>query len=582
MKKLAAFLLFLSLFAFSVTSVSAAGSKVELERATTITSNFTNAVNKGETGNTNLQWFFYQGVNSIATLLGPCQINDNGCNDVSPTGTAVSSVSRAIGYLYSPPATTGTYIADVMNSAGLNIAKPAYAQGLGFSSLDPILDTWKAFRNVAYLFYVIMFLVIGFMIMFRQKISSQAVVTAQQALPKIIISLITVTFSYALAGLLIDAMYIIMFLIVGLFPGQTFANNMSLRDIALNMNIFQIGTYLLTSAGTLPNAYESVKNMIQTALSSQLSGISEGLGIIGGLTFAVVFAIATLFGIFRLFFELLKTYISIIIAIVLSPLALMLGALPGNNAFQAWLKPLIANLAVFPGILLILVLSFMLIGGQYGGNTASETGAVAQGTFFQGTYNGGFLPPYIPGAGSGNAISIMLGLGVILIMPDLATQIKKSLGGSGGIFEQFANNFTTNLEKGWKGGELIPGLGLTDTRKWPMGGLSGQNITRKAAIGTTAAGTSLASGYGALGRMGARFGEQRTRAGLNRYANTNLPGSQRVKDFMENTYNEPLIKNTTTVTENMLGPRVGKAANWVGKKLGDERFGKEDKKGGKH
>src|SRR5690606_25281628 len=103
--------------------------------------------------------------------------------------------------------------------------------GLGFSSLDPILDTWKAFRNVAYLFYVIMFLVIGFMIMFRQKISSQAVVTAQQALPKIIISLIAVTFSYALAGLMIDAMYLIMYLIVGLFPSQTFENGMSLKEI---------------------------------------------------------------------------------------------------------------------------------------------------------------------------------------------------------------------------------------------------------------------------------------------------------------------------------------------------------------
>jgi hypothetical protein len=306
--------------------------------------------------------------------------------------------------------------------------------------------------------------------------------------------------------------------------------------------------------------------MIQTALSSQLSGISEGLGIIGGLTFAVVFAIATLFGIFRLFFELLKTYISIIIAIVLSPLALMLGALPGNNAFQAWLKPLIANLAVFPGILLILVLSFMLIGGQYGGNTASETGAVAQGTFFQGTYNGGFLPPYIPGAGSGNAISIMLGLGVILIMPDLATQIKKSLGGSGGIFEQFANNFTTNLEKGWKGGELIPGLGFTDTRKLPYGGLSGQNIARKAAIGAGAGlVTGAATGLTGLGKFGAaaerrtlgRISQQRVETGK-----TPLPSVLRQRQFS-------LGKSLSS---------FGRTAKSLGSTFGDDQIKNEKKK----
>lgn len=487
MKKLAAFLLVIFLFAFSVIPVAAAvtGSNAELKRAQTATQDLNNSLDKAGEGSPNLPAVSVEVFKSATIFASVCQLTSNGCDNTDPTaGSLRTSLVKAFAYLYTPPADTQTYIADVMNSAGLNIAKPAYAQGLGFSALDPILDTWKALRNVAYLFYVIMFLIIGFMIMFRQKISSQAVVTAQQALPKIIMSLITVTFSYAIAGLLIDIMYIVMYLIVGLFPGQTFAGGeLSLKEIAMDRNIFQIGTYLLTSAGTLANAQESVRAMITTALETQLGGVADALGLIGGITFAIVFAIATLFGIFRLFFELLKTYISIIITIVLAPLALMLGALPGNNAFQAWIKTLVANLAVFPGILLILTLAFMLIGGQYGGNTASEVvpQVQAQGTFFQGNYNGGFLPPYIPGAGSGNAISIMLGLGVILIMPDLATQIKKTLGGSGGIFEQFANNFTTNLEKGWKGGELVPGLGFTNTNNV---GVSGRNIVSKAFRGT--------------------------------------------------------------------------------------------------
>ncbi|MBW7955127.1 hypothetical protein H3C66_00170 [Patescibacteria group bacterium] len=481
MKKLAAFFLAFFLFAVSVQPALAQ------DRGLTATQQQTQVNENYKSGNTSIGGVTNEIVKVAATVLGPCQLTDDDCGDSSGGPSASRSIINAFTYLYTPPADTQTYIADVMNSAGLNIAQPAYAQGLGFSSLDPVLDTWKAFRNVAYLFYVIMFLVIGFMIMFRQKISSQAVVSAQQALPKIIVSLIAVTFSYAIAGLLIDAMYIVMYLIVGLFPAATFGNpgsEQSLKDIAMDRNIFQIGTYLLTSAGTLQNAQESVRAMIRSAFDTQLSGVGDALGLIGGLTFAVVFALATLFGIFRLFFELLKTYISIIISIVLSPLALMLGALPGNNAFQAWIKTLVANLAVFPGILLILVLAFMLIGGQYGGRPTTQQvvpQVQAQDTFFQGSYNGGFLPPYIPGAGSGNAISIMLGLGVILIMPDLAASIKKTLGGSGGIFEQFANNFTTNLEKGWKGGELVPGLGFTNTNNY---GVSGRNIASKLWRGT--------------------------------------------------------------------------------------------------
>lgn len=488
MKKIAAICLAVVLFGAAITPISAV-----VSGTSTKTGNVIPAVESQEDANNILfnenqstaNGYFQVAVNSFMSQI-VCQLDETGCGNTGGGRSASASLTQAVAYLYSPPANTQIYIADLMNSAGLNIAQPAYAQGLGFSSLDPILDTWKAFRNVAYLFYVILFLVIGFMIMFRQKISSQAVVTAQQALPNIIISLIAVTFSYAIAGLLIDAMYIVMFLIVGLFPAASFgSDSLSLREIAMDRNIFQIGFYLLTGVNTLPNAYDAVRNMITSALEFQLTAAEEFLGFIGGLTFAVVFALATMFGIFRLFFELLKTYISIIISIVLAPFALMMGALPGNNAFQAWLKTLVANLAVFPGILVVLVIAFMIIGGRYSSSATSQvvTQVNAQGPaqFFTGSYNGGFLPPYIPGSGSGSAISIMLGLGIILIMPDLVGQIKKSLGGSGGIFEQFANNFQTNLEKGWKGGELVPGVGFSNTNNF---GMTGRNVMSKLWRGT--------------------------------------------------------------------------------------------------
>jgi hypothetical protein len=41
------------------------------------------------------------------------------------------------------------------------------------------------------------------MIMFRTKVG-QAAITAQQAIPNVVIAMLAVTFSYAIAGLMID------------------------------------------------------------------------------------------------------------------------------------------------------------------------------------------------------------------------------------------------------------------------------------------------------------------------------------------------------------------------------------------
>lgn len=50
------------------------------------------------------------------------------------------------------------------------------------------------FRNLAYLFFVVIFLVIGFMIMFQDQVSPSEAITAQQAIPSLIIAMLAVTF----------------------------------------------------------------------------------------------------------------------------------------------------------------------------------------------------------------------------------------------------------------------------------------------------------------------------------------------------------------------------------------------------
>lgn len=334
----------------------------------------------------------------------------------------IGDVGQTITALYSPPASARAYIADVMESA--HIIPQAQAQGLGFASLDPILETWKVFRNVAYLFFVIIFLVIGFMIMFRQKLGSQTAVTAQQAIPGIIVALIVVTFSYAIAGFLIDLMYLLMYLMIGLFnpPGGT---------EQLNKNFIQFGIDLVVgSNGAFSTMNDTVQNFADSIIGT--GGVQAVVGMIGGLTMALIVSIAILIGVFKIFFELLKSYISIIIAIATAPLMLMLGAIPGKGNFAGWLKTIIGNLMAFPTVLFALILYEMF--------TQHDLSA------------GGFLPPYLIGRGSGGAILALVGIGIVLIIPELIREVKKALGAEGGIWETLAGNMGTNFRENYKTG----------------------------------------------------------------------------------------------------------------------------------
>ena len=104
------------------------------------------------------------------------------------------TVDATIALLNSQPSSQ-EYIADVLDNIGIPQVSSAYAQGTGYSAMSPFLPFWKAFRNVAYSLYIIMFVVVGIMIMLRTKINAQTVITIQSALPNLVITLLLITFS---------------------------------------------------------------------------------------------------------------------------------------------------------------------------------------------------------------------------------------------------------------------------------------------------------------------------------------------------------------------------------------------------
>ena len=142
-------------------------------------------------------------------------------NNLAMNQGALGSINGFITNMYyTPPIRTSEYVADEFNNFGL--AKPAFAQvaGSGNSVLQPVLIIWKVMRNIAYMGIILILVVIGLMIMFRQKINPQTVISAQAALPGIIIGLVLITFSYFFAALLVDLTFVATHLVGHVLEGQ--------------------------------------------------------------------------------------------------------------------------------------------------------------------------------------------------------------------------------------------------------------------------------------------------------------------------------------------------------------------------
>lgn len=358
--------------------------------------------------------------------------------DCNPQMAALNNVTYAMQTLYvNPPADVAYWARDTLASAGLT--KPAYAQvGIGYAGLSALLPLWKATRDIAFAAIILVMLAIGFMVIFRMKIDPKTVISVQAALPKIILTLILIYFSYAIVGLLIDAMYIVMAVVVNVIANATpGATSKQIADLQTQ--------YMTGDAGTLwgPIAWSganSISNLFWSFLKYGTAG-AFGLGAIasipafafigslGGLAFVTaipslfvgaILILGLIFVFIRLFLLLLNSYIQLLISLILGPLILLMEAIPGKSAFGDWIMNIIANLVVFPATAAILMFGLLLTG--YGGVTKDADRSL-------------WAPPFLSipviGAnpvGNSGGFAAFLGLGVILMSPNLVAAIKKAFG----------------------------------------------------------------------------------------------------------------------------------------------------------
>ena len=317
----------------------------------------------------------------------------------------------------SPPASGVNYLANI--GRDLKIINPVYAQERvsGYQVMEPLRQLWKTFRNIAYILLVIVLIAMGFAIMFRVKISPQAIITIQAALPRIIMALILITFSYAIVGFMFDVMTFLNKIIGEIFRALFADPNLSWAGFRNFLtNIIQ---------GLTLNVFERDYIMGEPIYIYQQAMVAFWVFIvfvnfifpIAGIIVAFIIAIIVAIALFRCIWVVLKAFTMIIINLIFAPLRILMGVFPGSNAMLDWFKDLAANIAVLPAMLTAFGVSSYLI--------FTGVGISTSGDFWKGIFAG---RPFLP---SENLIPISIsvilpfaGLGILLIAPKVSEIIQ--------------------------------------------------------------------------------------------------------------------------------------------------------------
>lgn len=184
-----------------------------------------------------------------------CAMIGEGCS-ANPEDGNVNFNHSMFGYmsglistpLMHPPASGVAWAMNGLQNAGF-VPQTYAAEGIGFAALKPIEGIWRVMRDASYLLIVLFFILVGFMIMFRMKLNPQTVISVENSLPRVVISLLLITFSFAISGFMIDLMYVLIAVIISLLgtaptaPGQA-------PQTYYNIGEFQ-NKYLSASPGML-------------------------------------------------------------------------------------------------------------------------------------------------------------------------------------------------------------------------------------------------------------------------------------------------------------------------------------------
>lgn len=206
-------------------------------------------------------------------------------------------------------------------------------QGVSFG--QAFFDIWATVRNISYYLIIIPVVALGFAIMFKVQLPSQTQITLIKILPRLIVVMILITFSYPIAALMLQISKPIVDLIVSIF---------------------------FTASADLTATGVSWGGVIWFSL------LVIGLGIIiaftGGLglaVLAVIVGIILLITLFRYLMAVVSTTINLGFLIAFAPLILLISVFPGREGItKQYFINLVAAIAGVMTIPIMLALSYLV------------------------------------------------------------------------------------------------------------------------------------------------------------------------------------------------------------------------------
>lgn len=328
--------------------------------------------------------------------------------------------------LTTKPASGIEYVAD--RASRLHLIPRTYAQeGFGFESLSPTLQLWKVVRNFSYALLAIAMVVLALMIMFRIKLSPQTVISVQSALPRIVVALLLITFSYAIAGLLVDLMYVILGIVSLLAGGEI--SQLTTMELFIKLTSPATGYLML---------FILIVIVVFTVLGTLGAGVATVLGGPTGIAAAGFGFFIFLFGLLaigvaliRILWLLIKSYVTVILLIIVAPLFILIGSIQIQGGFGTWLRNLLANLIVFPlvGIMVFLANFFAIASLPADSQIASAIAgwdSINPFGFKIGLLEGSTQLPAAFGPATTPAyLGIIIGFGIVMMIPSIGNMLKE-------------------------------------------------------------------------------------------------------------------------------------------------------------
>ncbi len=316
-------------------------------------------------------------------------------------------------------------ISGVQYLANLNPIAPAYATGT--QTLQPIFELWKIFRNISYVFIVLGLITFGFMVMFRYQLDPRTVVTVSDALPRVIIALILITFSFAIPGLFMDAEKVL----EGTISNSIGPLKASFAGAAINDDIVpQNARFREGSTPKYPADFRAGDVLTFQGFFTGIGSIfsndtspgftldpTKGLDQISGGIAQMVLNFALFSLLVQLVFGLVRYFASFFILTIFGPIAILWSVLPGQEeTLTKWLSQLAVAALVFPVVYLLLNIAYFI-------RIYSLTNAAK--TYFESTEFRSTVPTLV--MNNATNISSFLILGILLITSKVPELIEEAL-----------------------------------------------------------------------------------------------------------------------------------------------------------